>query len=386
VHGASAVLAWLRGLPELVADGALALLLLGVEISVKHLEPGYQGWSSPPTVVALIIGSLTLTVRRRAPRVALGAAAIPAALAIGTGFPVGDIGLSVALYTLADRCPRRQSLMVLALLIAGKVVVGVVHPVTAVGIPVWVYFFVVARAFGCHQQTERALRHELEHRARQLEHERELRVRRAAADERARIARDLHDVVAHSVSVMVLHTAAARRTLSHDPHRAAQAFAQVETTGRQSLTELRQLLGLLRQDDQPSDLRPAPSLDYLDDLVDGFREVGLSVVVRVDGDPRPLPPVVDVCAYRIAQEALTNALKHAAASRVEVTVGYEQGELRLVVADDGRGAPIGLVAGDEGGHGLLGMSERAALVGGRLIAGQRPGGGFRIDAALPTEG
>lgn len=378
------VSAWARALPELVVDCALAVTLLAVELSVKTLEPGYEGWSSPATVAALVVGSLGLSVRRRAPRVALALAALPAVQAVWTGFPIGDIGLSVALYTVAERCPRPQSAVALALLVAGKVVVGIVHPPSAVGIPVWSYFFVVARSFGCHQQTERALRRELEHRARELEHERELRVRRATADERARIARDLHDVVAHSVSVMVLHTAAARRTLARDPQRADEAFAQVEATGRQSLTELRQLLGLLRRDDQDTELRPQPSLTYLDDLVHGFREVGLPTTVRIVGEGRPLSPVVDLCAYRIVQEALTNTLKHADATEARVCVEYRGDELRVAVLDDGRTPDTGTE--DTVGHGLVGMRERAELVGGRVRAGRRADGGFAVHAVLPAGG
>jgi signal transduction histidine kinase len=378
--------AWFWALPDLVLDGGLAVLLLAVEITVKNLQRGaYLGWSSWSMVVTLVVGSLALTVRRRAPRIALVAAALPTVQAVWTGFPVGDIGLSVALYTMADRCPRRQSAVALGLLVAGKIAVGILHPVSAVGIPVWGYFFSVARSFGCHRQTERALRGELEKRAHQLERERELRVRRATADERARIARDLHDIVAHSVSVMVLHTAAARRTLSRDPRRAEEAIAQVETIGRQSLNELRQLLGLLRPEGQESELRPQPSLAYLDDLIEGFREVGLAVDVLVAGADRPLPSVVDLSAYRIIQEALTNALKHAAANLVEVRIRYDPGELRLEINNDGSAKPTGTVLDEGGGHGLVGMRERAALVGGRLTAGHRPGGGFRVDAVLPTE-
>jgi signal transduction histidine kinase len=373
-----------RALPEPVVDCALAVTLLVVELSVKTLEPGYEGWSSPATMAALVVGSLGLSVRRRAPRVALVLAALPAVQAIWTGFPVGDIGLSVALYTVAERCPRPQSAAALALLVAGKVVVGIVHPPSAVGIPVWGYFFVVARSFGCHQQTERALRHELEQRARELEHERELRVRRAEADERARIARDLHDVVAHSVSVMVLHTSAARRTLNRDPQRADEAFAQVEATGRQSLTELRQLLGLLRRDDQGTELRPQPSLTYLDDLAHGFAEVGLPTTVRVVGEVPPLSPVVDLCAYRIVQEALTNTLKHAEATEAVVCIEYGQDELRVEVLDDGRGPDAR--AEHAVGHGLVGMRERAELVGGRVCTGRRPEGGFAVRAVLPVGG
>jgi signal transduction histidine kinase len=207
----------------------------------------------------------------------------------------------------------------------------------------------------------------------------------AVAGERATIARELHDVIAHSVSVMVVQTSAARRLLDRDPARAASALSQVEETGRQSLTEMRRLLGLPHEGEDRADLSPQPTLDRLDDLIRQFSEAGLPVAARIEGEPRPLASGVDVSAYRIIQEGLTNALKHAEeASRVTVTLRYRARELEINVADDGR--PVTTPRGNgERGHGLVGMRERVTLLGGHLDVGPDAEGGFSVHAALPLE-
>jgi signal transduction histidine kinase len=238
----------------------------------------------------------------------------------------------------------------------------------------------------------------------QLATEQELRARWAVAEERGRIARELHDVVAHSVSVMVVQAGAARRTLAASPDQATTALGQIESTGRQALVELRRLLGLLRDGDRADGaaLAPQPSLDHLESLAAAAREAGLPVEVTVEGDPRPLPAGVDLSAYRIVQEALTNSLKHAGPARARVRVRYGADDLTVQVDDDGPGgqdAGGGLVVvtlgpeGElevsgrrtEGGNGLIGMRERVALFGGTLETGARPGGGYRVAARLPLD-
>ena len=242
----------------------------------------------------------------------------------------------------------------------------------------------------------------------QLAEEQELRSRWAVAAERSRIARELHDVVAHSVSVMVVQAGAARRTLAASPGQAATALGQIESTGRQALVELRRLLGLLRDDDgQATDavLAPQPSLANLESLAAAAREAGLPVEVTVEGEPRPLPAGVDLSAYRIVQEALTNSLKHAGPARARVRVCYGREALEVQVTDDGLGGRSAARAGeglvvvtvgpdgelqlpgrrDGGGHGLIGMRERVALFGGALEAGADPGGGYRVAARLPLD-
>jgi signal transduction histidine kinase len=223
---------------------------------------------------------------------------------------------------------------------------------------------------------------ELEERAARLERERESEARAAVAEERARLAREMHDVVAHSLSVMVVQAEAAEAMLDGDPQRARRPLEAVQETGRSALTELRRMLGVLREmaDEGPA-LAPQPGLAGIDALVSSVRAAGLPVEVRVEGEPRPLPPGIDLSAYRIVQEGLTNALKHAGPARAQVVVTYGERELQLQVSDDGRGHDPSA----NGGHGLMGMRERVALFGGELDAGPRPQGGFALTARLPVE-
>jgi signal transduction histidine kinase len=250
------------------------------------------------------------------------------------------------------------------------------------------YLFVFAIAviawlvgFAFHERNRRT--EELTARAERAERARETEARAAAAEERARIAREMHDVVAHSLSVMVVQANAAEAMLDADPERARRPLAAVQQTGRGALTELRRMLGVLRvmADESPS-LAPQPGLAGLDELARQMREAGLPVSVRVEGEPRSLPPGIDLSAYRIVQEGLTNALKHAGPATAEVLVRYGEREVEVEVRDDGRGREP---ASNGGGHGLIGMRERVALYGGELAAGPRPEGGFALSARLPLE-
>jgi signal transduction histidine kinase len=242
--------------------------------------------------------------------------------------------------------------------------------------------FITAFVLGDNVRRRRERLHDLEQRAADLEHTRALETEHAVAAERTRISRELHDVVAHSISVMVVQAGAARRVIDQDPGRAAEAMAQVERTGRDALTEMRRLLGVLRSDDEDALRAPQPSLARLADLVSSDPE--LRVQLTIEGPPQELPATVDTSAYRIVQEALTNIRKHAGRTGAEVVVQYAPGELCLTVADRGRGAST-FLAERADGHGLLGMRERAALVGGELQAGPRPGGGWQVRARLPFE-
>jgi signal transduction histidine kinase len=214
----------------------------------------------------------------------------------------------------------------------------------------------------------------------QAEQEREEQARIAVAEERARIARELHDVVGHSVSVMTVQAAAVRRLLEPDQDKEREALMVVEQTGREALAEMRRMVGVLRRPEEAPALAPQPSLEHLDQLLATTREAGLPVELRVEGTPTELPPALDTTAYRIVQEALTNAVKHANAHRAEVLVRYGNGTVELVVSDDGRGNGDG----DGGGHGLVGMRERVSVYGGELEAGPQAGGGFRLRATLPV--
>jgi signal transduction histidine kinase len=216
-------------------------------------------------------------------------------------------------------------------------------------------------------------------RERRLEREKEA-AEAAVVEERARIARELHDVVAHAISVVVLQARGGRRMLDSEPAEARTAFDTIERTAGEALVEMRRLLGLLRADDEEIALAPQPSLARLDSLVSSVRGAGLPVELVVEGDPVALPPGVDLSAYRIVQEALTNALKHAGPTTARVLVAYEDGEVRLEVADDGAGDAG---TGEGTGHGLTGIRERVTVYGGDFDAGPRQGGGFAVRARLP---
>jgi signal transduction histidine kinase len=234
--------------------------------------------------------------------------------------------------------------------------------------------------------TRRAYLAELEERARRLERDRDQQAQLAAATERARIARELHDIVAHNLAVMIALADGAAFTATVAPDRAADAMLQVSGTGRQALVEMRRLLGLLRDGQPaqaPSELVPQPSLDEIDELVDQVRAAGVRITLTRQGTAGAWGPGAGLAVYRIVQEALTNTLKHAGPARAEVEVCYGPDALELRVVDDGGGAPLPPAAGS--GHGLVGMRERMALFGGELDAGRGPDGGFRVVARFPLE-
>lgn len=219
-------------------------------------------------------------------------------------------------------------------------------------------------------------------RAARAERERESAARVAVAEERARIARELHDVVAHAVSVMVLQVGAVRHRMAETETENRHALTNVEQAGRSALVEMRRLLGAMRSDDEGPELGPHPELGDLESLLDDVRAAGLAVGLRIRGQPYPLPPSLELSAYRVVQEALTNTLKHARACEAHVEVDYAPGCLRVEVRDDGRGS----TTGDGLGHGLVGIAERVKVFGGDMSAGSPPGGGFRVCARFPLRG
>jgi signal transduction histidine kinase len=238
------------------------------------------------------------------------------------------------------------------------------------------WFFGVA--FGTRTEQARELRVRVE----AAEREQLLAAERAVSEERARIARELHDVVAHSISVMVVQASGVRRLLDSGQQREREALQSVEQIGRQALTEMRRMLGVMRSgNESPASLAPQPGLDHLDRLIAQVGDAGLLVTLRVEGERPLLSPGVDLSAYRIVQEGLTNALKHAQGARAEVCVRYVGDSVEVEIVDDGPG----LAGADGHGHGLIGMRERVALYGGTLEAGPRDGGGFVLRAQLPVE-
>jgi signal transduction histidine kinase len=234
--------------------------------------------------------------------------------------------------------------------------------------------------FALRGQAEQAEAAEM--RATYAEREREATARIAVAEERARIARELHDVVAHAVSVMVLQVGAVRHKLPQSLDEDREALTRVEQAGRTALAEMRRLLGAMRQDGDAGELAPQPGLDDIDSLLDEIGRAGLPVRLHVGGEAFPLPRALDLSAYRIVQEGLTNALKHARASQAEVTVHYGPDELQIEVRDDGRGP----TTSDGLGHGLVGIRERVKIYGGEMTTGTANGGGFVLSARLPLGG
>jgi signal transduction histidine kinase len=251
--------------------------------------------------------------------------------------------------------------------------------------------FALAWVLGDSMRTRRAYFEQLEERAARLEKEREAQAKVAVAAERARIARELHDVVAHNVSVMVVQADGAAYVLDAAPDQAKKALETISSTGRQALAEMRRLLGVLRtgEHQEVGEYVPQPDVEQIDDLVEQCRSSGLPVDFKVEGTPRPLPSGVELTAYRIVQEALTNTRKHGGPNAgASVRLVYFDDGLGLLVEDDGKGAPHELYeegGADGQGHGLIGMRERVGMVGGTLDAGPRPGGGFRISVLLPLK-
>jgi signal transduction histidine kinase len=285
--------------------------------------------------------------------------------------------IGVALYTVATLCDRRTSRLAVTGTILAVTASVLAADSTQFGDSISrVVFLGAAWLLGDGLGSRRAYVREVEEKAERLERERESETRRAAAEEQARIARELHDVIAHALSVIVVQAAAADDVFETDPGRVREPIRAIETAARAALGDLRRVLGVLQ--DEPG-LSPQPGLATLDTLVEQVRATGLEVSVEIEGAPRPLPAAVDLSAYRIVQEALTNTLKHAGAEHANVRVRYGD-ELGLEVRDDGAGTPDKSLAGS----GLIGMRERAAMLGGTVDTGDAPGGGYLVSARLPV--
>ena len=303
-----------------------------------------------------------------------------------------SLAILVMTYTAAAFRPLREALAALALLWAPPLALAVLLKDTADGPfrlpPAYFLAFNGLTALVCFLigrtiATRRAYVAALEDRARTAETSQRALTERAVAEERRRIARELHDVVAHHVSVMGVLATGTRRTLARDPKAADEALATIEQTGRTALREMRRLLTVLRGDAEPAgELAPQPGLAGIEGLVEQIREAGLPATLKVDGPAEPLDPGVALTAYRIVQEALTNALKHAGHAVVEVRLVFDPQELVVEICDTGRGPQL---AGNTLGHGLLGMRERVMLYGGTLRTGPRPGGGYRVYATIPLD-
>jgi signal transduction histidine kinase len=372
------------------ADALLAVALVAlaeVETFTNDVSPGPRG----ALAAAGLIAMLSLAWRRRAPlasaAVTLSVIGLMSALwGFDDAWP--GFGFLLALYSVAAHCERLEALIGLALGLAAGALATLSEDNDSIGEFLGNYSFIAVLLVGMPWIGGRALRSRqlraeaLEDRAAALQREGEERARAAVAEERLRIARELHDVVGHSLGVIVVQAGAERATLPPGQETTRDTLVAIERTGRQALGEMRRLLDLMRRDDEQVALAPLPSLTQLDGLVEKVRAAGLPVELRVEGERVSLPPGIDLSAYRIVQEALTNALKHAGPARARVTVRYADDALEIEIADSGSGAGE---AADGGGHGLAGMGERVALFGGTLRTGTRPGGGYAVSARLPFE-
>jgi signal transduction histidine kinase len=283
----------------------------------------------------------------------------------------------IAAYTVANREDRRRALWGLAAVVVLGLVWIALDPVDDEWVIrlqglAWITPWVAAWLLGAYLRTRRLY-------VQGLVREREERAQVAVAEERARIARELHDVIGHSVSVMTVQASAVRRLMRADQARERAALETVEATGREALAEMRRMVGVLRAPEAGPDLAPPPTLDQLNRLLETVRGAGLEVDLRTEGTVVPLPPGLDLTAYRLVQEALTNTLKHAQARRAEVRLSYHPDALAVTVRDDGCGPP----ADPSTGAGLVGLAERVAVYGGSLGTGPADGGGYELRASLP---
>ncbi|CAL9303060.1 hypothetical protein SUDANB51_04632 [Streptomyces sp. enrichment culture] len=378
-------------------DGTWAVVLLGMSL-VGGVAGGY---GSPALAVPLtLLLCLVIALRRRMPEkmLLLGTAVGVAQLITDVEIGPADFALLVIVYTVAAEGARWASRFALGAGLCAAPLAQMRWPndqTSVAGNIVLTVFmtvpFALAWVLGDSIRTRRAYFAQLEERAARLEKEREAQSKVAVAAERARIARELHDVVAHNVSVMVVQADGAAYVLDAAPDQAKKALETISSTGRQALAEMRRLLGVLRtgEHQEAGEYVPQPDVRQIEDLVEQCRGSGLPVDFKVEGTPRPLPSGVELTAYRIVQEALTNTRKHGGPNAgASVRLVYFDDGLGLLVEDDGKGAPHELY--EEGGldgqgHGLIGMRERVGMVGGTLDAGPRPGGGFRISALLPLK-
>jgi signal transduction histidine kinase len=378
--------AWLQDHPTLVDSWcAAALLVVSVSVLAEDGVPDGRRWAA---VVIVVLMTAPLALRRRAPMavfvVIAGAAFVQWALRAPLG--PADLALVVVLYTLAAHGGRRDALAATAVVLVG-IAMGATRyhfgsiPGSLLG-PAAIAL--AALALGDDLRNRRAYLAELEQHARRLEREREAETRAAVAAERSAVARELHDIVAHNLSVMVIQAEAATYAMDDDREEAERAMRAVTDTGRQALDEMRRLLDVLRPGEDERDRRPQPGLGEIADLVEGVRQAGVEVALSVEGEPRAVAPGVQLALYRIVQEALTNTLKHAgrgASGAVELR--FDPASVSARVRDDGRSD--GPTAPDERpGQGLVGMRERVAMYHGTLVSGPRPEGGFEVEASFPT--
>jgi signal transduction histidine kinase len=379
-----------------VVDGVIAALFVVVGLLTT------QGRGTVPradyratdafSVLLVLATSVPFVARRKAPFAVLLVASAAVSLLVALGYNAGATPsfLLLAAVTVGASCSLRTTVVAaIAVAVALISLVAVAPGFDGGNFVTQSALFATMFMFGVTLRTRKARVAALEERADAVEREKEEEARRAIADERLHIARELHDVVAHSMGVIAVQASVGEHVIDTSPEQAKDALHAISDVSRSTLTEIRRMLGVLRESDRDvpdgAVYTPAPGLDELDRLARELHGAGVPVDVSYEGARVVLPRGVDLTAYRIVQEALTNVLKHAGDARVSVLVKYEPGALGLEIVDDGRGVNGRSESTGRGGHGLLGMRERVAVYGGSLEAGPRRGGGFRVAVRLPYE-
>jgi signal transduction histidine kinase len=381
------VSAWYRSLDPRLVDAVVGTVFTVISVvSVLNVGDPELGYADPgvlAVILALVFGS-AFYVRRSAPLVCTLVAATALVLIATLDYQSNAQSqmLLVAMYALGSYESGVRRVVGFVGVEVGVAIVAIVGiPEASTGNLMFAGALYAAVFFiGVAMRNRRLYQEQLEQRADLLAREHQEAAARAIADERLRIAQELHDVVAHSMGVIAVQAGVGSHVIETDPAEAKRSLDAISVTSRTTLAEIRRLLGVLRSDGDGAAYAPAPGLADLDRLVADIRAAGVGVDIVTEGTPHEVPPGVDLTAYRIVQEALTNVLKHAGPARAAVTVGYEPDAITLEVVDDGRGING---RATEGGHGLLGMRERVAVYGGTLDAGPRVGGGFRVAARLP---
>jgi signal transduction histidine kinase len=383
----------LRSVRSVVVDTCIAVGLAVLAVAGPLLGPrSVFGEVAPVAILLLLLQTLPLIARRRAP-LAVFAITLTATLAhaaFGAPGQAESFGSLLALYTVASLRDRRTAIAATIATIVTIVIAVSLREAPTANLPAVAQntiAIVVAAILGDATRARRLYARALEERSAILLSEREERARLAVSEERERIARELHDVVAHHLSVVVIQAGAGLRAFERRPEKAREALTAIDSTARQALGEMRRMLGFLSVDAGGRNLAPMPGLAQLESLVEQVRSAGLPVELSMEGPARALDPGVDLSAYRIIQEALTNTLRHAGDARARVSITYEPSALRLEVVDDGRNGtgahPVRAIETKHDGRGLIGMRERVALFGGELEVGPQATGGYRVRARIP---
>jgi signal transduction histidine kinase len=362
---------WLHRRPLVVDLGLVVLVWLPtVGVATHHPHP-------VAGAILVTAETLPLMLRRQRPLAVVAAITAITIVMIAFGVWLLPFQLAIALYTLAATPARRaiRSLGLAAIALTALMLAATGHYADFGDSASRVVFLVAAWLLGDSIGSRRAYVREIEEKAARLERERDTDARRVVAEEQARIARELHDVVAHALSVIVVQAGAAQEVFEVEPTLAQKPIRAIDTAARAALSDLRRVLGILHDE---AAYEPQPGLARLDSLIDQVRATGLQVALEIEGSLQPLPATVDLSAYRIIQEALTNTIKHAHAAHARVSVRYGD-DLRLEIRDDGRGTENGSHAG----NGLTGMRERAAMLGGTIVAHSSPTGGYLVTARIP---